>query len=58
MSEYDDLIKAHSRNYHNMMSGIEDQLAEAMINVYERITGKKGSDKFKEEIMEAIRYHG
>lgn len=58
MSSMDDIVKSYSRDYSNLQDRIEDQLADAMVSVYERITGKKGSVKFKEEIMEAIRYHG
>lgn len=49
-------LKIAKRQYHRDIETVEDGLANAMLTTYEAVTGKQASERFREKIIDALRF--
>ena len=50
--------KRWKRRYQSAVDEVSDMVAQEMLCAYEKLTGKKPSDRFREAIEEAVRFDG
>lgn len=50
-------LKRVTTNYHRASEAVEGILTDALSATYERVTGKKASQRLQEALSEAIRFN-